>query len=180
MQVDIYRVVLLIITVVISTAFFLKIRTKLQIFSHNIILAFFISHFVEMYGLVISFYIFDILYTSGYSESRVLYVSTVGKYYGNVLIVIGLIFVIIGWYQVYKAKGKLVTTGIYRISRHPQYLGMILFCLGFDIQYPLLLSICILPFIIILYYILAKKEETYLIEKYGIWYLKYQTDVWMF
>ncbi|HUY00637.1 MAG TPA: methyltransferase [Candidatus Deferrimicrobium sp.] len=173
------KTVLLITTLLISTIFFLKLRTKIQLFSYNIVVAFFISFLIEMYGLIISFYIFDIYYSSSF-EYHYEYVVTFGRYVGTPTFIIGFILIGIGWYQIYHAKGKLVTKGLYRYCRHPQYLGLILFCLGFCIQYPLLFSIIILPFVIVLYYFLAKAEEKQLINRYGVDYLLYRREVPMF
>ena len=158
----------------VSIALFLRIRKRAQVFSYNIIIAFFISFFVEMYGLVITFYIFGTYYSSEYGPARMFYVQNIGRYIGAVIIAIGLALIIVGWYQIYKGKEKLITTGLYRYSRHPQYLGLILFCLGFCIQYPLLISILIFPGVVILYYFLAQNEEKQLISKFGDEYLEYR------
>jgi len=36
----------------------------------------------------------------------------------------------IGWWQIHRARGALVTSGIYRYVRHPQYLGLFMIILG--------------------------------------------------
>jgi len=163
-----------------SIAIFMKLRTRTQILSYNIVIAFFISFFLEMYGLVISFYIFGAYYSSQYGQARMFYVLNIGRYLGAAIIIAGLVLIIVGWYQIYKAKGNLVMKGLYKYSRHPQYLGLILFCLGFCVQYPLLISIAVFPFIVILYYYVAKKEEENLSEEFGEKYLEYKKEVRMF
>jgi hypothetical protein len=65
-----------------------------------------------------------------------------------------------GWSLIYKSEGKyLVTTGIYRHIRHPQYVGLFVITVGFLIQWPTLITLILWPFLLLAYYRLAKREE---------------------
>ncbi len=44
----------------------------------------------------------------------------------KIIIGAGMLLVIFGWYQIFQAKGKLVTTGLYKYTRNPQYLGFLI------------------------------------------------------
>lgn len=167
------RASILTVMIVISTLFFLQIKKKHDILSYNVFIAFMISFFGEMYGFVFTFLLVD-------TQIHRNYVQLVGKYIGDTLLVIGIVIVAIGWYQIHNGKGKLVNTGLYKYSRHPQYLGLIIFCIGWQVQYPLLLSLCVCILLVVIYYFLSRFEEKQLISKFGNQYLKYKNQVRMF
>jgi len=76
---------------------------------------------------------------------------------------------------------ELVTIGIYSKIRHPGYLGLILVYLGFPFASTSLLVF--IPALIFAYplYIQAKKEEEFLIKKFGKEYQDYMKKVpWKF
>jgi protein-S-isoprenylcysteine O-methyltransferase Ste14 len=106
-------------------------------------------------------------------------------------IIIGLIFIIYSVInlQISKRKG-LVTSGPYRLVRHPQYIGMITTTLGFTswsiwwlkntfgIGFLNPLQTIGLWFIELLAYILlANMEEYYLIKKFGESFVNYKNQV---
>jgi protein-S-isoprenylcysteine O-methyltransferase Ste14 len=91
------------------------------------------------------------------------------------LIGVGASLVAIGWYRVYQGKGELVTGGIYRVLRHPQYLGLILIVLAFNIQWPTLPTLVMAPVLIIMYVRLARWEEEELATFFGEAFLDYAT-----
>ncbi len=103
-----------------------------------------------------------------------------GMYINIVLSVIGLAIIINGWYNIYhkywskdKGKGELVTSGIYKYIRHPQYTGFLLITLGMIFEWATLPMLIMWPFIIILYLRLAKKEEQDMIVEFGEEYRMY-------
>ncbi|HDY69113.1 MAG TPA: hypothetical protein ENH85_15160 [Candidatus Scalindua sp.] len=49
---------------------------------------------------------------------------------GVLVMYLGMGLVIIGRWKIHRANGKLIVDGIYRIIRHPQYLGFILITTG--------------------------------------------------
>jgi protein-S-isoprenylcysteine O-methyltransferase Ste14 len=109
----------------------------------------------------------------------------------NSLRIAGLIiFVIFSWIQIwsYKLLGssysqdiviqknhKIITSGIYKIIRHPQYLSQILSDLGAAIA---LLSYIALPFVLLLeiplFIMRAMLEEKLLMKHFGEEYLSYK------
>lgn len=77
---------------------------------------------------------------------------------------------------------KLVTTGVFSISRNPLYLGGIFFVAGIALALSLAwVLMLLLPALIVYHYILIVPEEQYLAEKFGEEYHNYAASVyrWM-
>ncbi len=96
----------------------------------------------------------------------------------SVMILMGLALIILGWRKIHKAEG-LVTDGIYRYSRHPQYLGILLITSAFIIQWPTILTLIMFPILVAMYIRLAKKEEEEMEEKFGEEFRKYKNETAM-
>jgi protein-S-isoprenylcysteine O-methyltransferase Ste14 len=75
---------------------------------------------------------------------------------------------------------KIVTYGLYSKVRHPQYLGGLLAHLGASILLSSLFSLLITPLMILLIYLVSKKEEKELIKEFGESYETYKKNVPMF
>jgi protein-S-isoprenylcysteine O-methyltransferase Ste14 len=86
--------------------------------------------------------------------------------------ILGLVLIAIGWVQIHEAKG-LVTTGIYRYMRHPQYTGILLFTFGWILYWPTVVTLILWPILIGAYVWLAKQEEKQIIEEFGKAYIEY-------
>ena len=73
---------------------------------------------------------------------------------------------------------EIVVEGMYKFSRNPMYLGMLVFCIGFSI---ILSSVWILILTPVcgwlLYNIAIRHEEVYLEEKFGDSYRAYKKNV---
>lgn len=95
----------------------------------------------------------------------------------NVLIFSGLIVIAVGWRGIHSGNGELITNGIYRVVRHPQYSGFTLMIIGFLVQWPTIITIVMAPILLIMYNRLAKKEEMKMIEIFGEKYLEYSKRV---
>ncbi len=96
----------------------------------------------------------------------------------NGLIFFGLYLMYRGWMKIYKGKeDRLVTDGIYRTIRHPQYIGLFFVTTGFLIQWPSLGTAIMGPLLIFAYHKLARKEEKELEAKFGREFLMYKKEV---
>ena len=72
----------------------------------------------------------------------------------------------------------LVTNGMYKISRNPMYLGMLMMLLGFAVYLGQLTPFLIIPaFYIVITEMQIKPEEQILEEKFGEEYLEYKNKV---
>lgn len=99
---------------------------------------------------------------------------------GYVLIAVGLAVYSLSLYQLlsYVRKGQtLFIKGLYSVTRHPQYLGIFLWTLGFAISgwrlinYAMWLTLCYV------YMFLAEYEEAELEKTFGQEYLQYKSKV---
>src|SRR5262249_39713793 len=82
----------------------------------------------------------------------------------------GVLLFVLGFAQVYRAKlwgGRLVTGGLYRFARHPQYLGLAILGLGAFLIWPRVFVLIAYVTMLFLYGLLARWEETRCLEKFG-------------
>ena len=106
---------------------------------------------------------------------------------GALLIALG-IGVALAAERVFKAAGTpvpptrptttIVTSGIYRYTRNPMYLGMSLALVGLGLVFDQLWFLLALPIAVLAVTKLAiEREEAYLAEKFGAPYLEYKKQV---
>ncbi len=93
---------------------------------------------------------------------------------GQSVMLAGMSLVALGWWKIHRAGDKLVTDGIYRIIRHPQYLGFILITTGMLIHWPTLLTLVMFPILLGSYLHLGKKEGRELAGRFGEEYQRYE------
>ena len=112
------------------------------------------------------------------------FIGLTGMWIGTVLNIVGIIFVIEGWKKIYREywgqeleKRDLVTTGIYRFIRHPQYSGFLIITLGLLIHWATIPLVFMWPILLLLYYKLSKREEKLLEEEFDDKYLDYKREV---
>jgi protein-S-isoprenylcysteine O-methyltransferase Ste14 len=106
---------------------------------------------------------------------------------GAVLVVSGLAFVVLARRELAQhgqptdpglPTSKLVTTGVFAISRNPLYLGGACLLAGIAFVLNLLWSLVILvPAVLACHYLLIAPEERYLAAKFGMEYVRYAASV---
>ena len=189
---------LIVISLILLALFFifryLPLKTKFEKRSGGVLIAFIIALFTEMYGFPLTIYLLSsfigikipLTHEGGHLFGDLLTYFGLGNGWlivmitSNILIAIGLLLIMEEWSKVYYSKGKFITTGIYSKMRHPQYTGILLVALGFLIQWPTLITLILFPFLVIMYYKLAKREERDIEKKYKRKYLNYKKKVPMF
>ena len=86
--------------------------------------------------------------------------------------IIGGALIILGWKKIYDAK-NLVTDGIYKYSRHPQYLGMSMVILSWMFAWPTIPTTLMGAILLVVYYKLGMTEEKELEKEFGKQYTEY-------
>jgi len=72
---------------------------------------------------------------------------------------------------------RIVTTGVYSLVRHPQYLGGFLSHVGISFLLSALYSSVSTPLIVLIIYLISRKEEEELIKEFGDEYASYKANV---
>lgn len=164
--------------------------------SMSVTIAFFVALFTEMYGFPLSIYILTGMLGSRYPAlnpfshaSGHLWVVFLGggaimlavvHLISNLLVIIGFSIMWRGWRQIHGARGELVTDGLYRYVKHPQYSGLFLVMIGMLIQWPTVITALMFPILVYVYYRLSKKEEGEALTLFGDEYRRYMDNTPMF
>ncbi len=78
----------------------------------------------------------------------------------------------------WKSTPEIISTGIYRVTRNPMYVGMALLQLGIGIGLGNGWIVALVPLVLVVVYLTAvRHEEAYLERKFGETYAKYKASV---
>lgn len=164
---------IVLLNIIAFTAFLIPLayRKKAKWKEFGLVTAFFVSLFIEMYGIPLTIMFAsnafgsaptpDLTYVVVASFLGVDFAFTLPMLYGFFLMTIGTIIILAGWITLYngiKKKG-LVTSGLYSASRHPQYLGFIMVILGWVIGWTTVLTVIFGTVLIVMYLRVCIKEE---------------------
>ena len=178
-----WLIVILNIALFLSFLIPLSFRRKINWKEFGIVTAFFISLFIEMYGIPLTVFFTSNYFSGSGGEVPNTFIRftflgvqidmSLAMVYGTVLMIIGMFLIIIGWITLYRniEEDTIVTKGIYSFSRHPQYFGFILIVIGWLIGWPTILTVVFAPILIYMYVRVSKIEEKELsdIEEYQIY-----------
>lgn len=172
---------------------FVPFYKKSQIKPSGVYLAFIIAFALEMFGVPFSMFaigwLFGFTLPEGilWGHTLVQYIGFWGMYVGILISLTGVALVISGWHRIHKdywskekGQGKLVTSGIYKYIRHPQYTGFFMITMGMMLEWATLPLIILYSLLLVLYYKLAKKEEIDIEKEFGNEYIEYKKKTKMF
>ncbi len=183
------------IFVLLALSFLTPVRRR-EWRSFGVFTAFVVALFTEMHGFPLTIYVLTAVLGSRYPAlnpfshaSGHLWITLLGggawmsaviHLVSNGLTLGGLLLMVAGWRRIYRAKGKLVTDGIYARVRHPQYVGLFLITFGMLVQWPTIITVATWPVLLAVYYRLASREEREAEARFGEAYQTYRDQVPMF
>lgn len=177
---------LVLVSVVLFSLFLLLMpfRRQASWSSRGAFVAFLVALFTEMYGLPLTVYLLTPFLMSFPGSEQWLgsghLFGWLGIVIGTPVLIIGGVLIVAGWRAVHRAVSRdegLVTDGVYGVIRHPQYLGLMLFTLGWLVHWPTVVAAPMWPLLVLLYYRLAKREERDLAERFGEGFSRYRDAV---
>jgi protein-S-isoprenylcysteine O-methyltransferase Ste14 len=106
---------------------------------------------------------------------------------GVVIVVLGLTFIVLARRELARhgqptdpglPTSKLVTTGVFSVSRNPIYLSGVCLLAGISLVFSLLWSfVLLLPAVVACHYLLIAPEERYLAARFAMEYVRYVASV---
>ncbi len=143
-------------------------------------MTFIVSFYLAMQGIAVSIYTVLWYFFGVEPQGWLALYSLPLEILGFLMFFFGGLLVILGWSKVFKNRKNLVTDGVYRYIRHPQYTGILLTTLGLVVYRFSPISALLWPVLVIIYYRLARKEEKEIEIDFGEKYLDYKRRVSMF
>ncbi|MAT71044.1 MAG: hypothetical protein CMJ58_16140 [Planctomycetaceae bacterium] len=95
-------------------------------------------------------------------------------------LIFGIWLIMVGREEVYDSEGQFVTNGVCSYVRDPQNTFIYLITLAFMIQWPTLTPLLLWPFVIGIYYRLARQKKQIAIDAFGDRYRKYMEQTPIF
>lgn len=111
------------------------------------------------------------------------YLSTLYNYAGLVLMALGILFFVLAMVFMKSSwrvgidketETKLITDGLYKISRNPAFVGFDLMFIGLFLTFPDLLTLVAMVANLIAFHLLILREETHLTEVFGKEFIEYR------
>lgn len=187
---------LAVIMIVIASWFFYRYlapKTWREWASAGLVQGFIIALYAEMYGfpltiyLMVRFFGLDSANLNASLWSTLLGVGELGMMIsmviGYALLFVGIGLFAQGWRELYRAQKekRLATGGLYAFVRHPQYTGLFVGLFGEGVvHWPTIFSVTLFPVIVLVYWLLARREEKRVMQEFGDEYRVYMRHVPMF
>lgn len=156
-------------------------------------LAFVVALALEMFGIPLSMYAIAAVLGDTlpdgvlWGHTLVQEIGLLGTSIAVALYAVGFTLIILGWRAIHRdywskgrGEGKLVTSGIYSLIRHPQYTGFGLITIGMLCEWATLPMLVMWPALGVIYYRLARREEAEMREEFGPAYDEYAARTGMF
>jgi len=172
---------------------FLPFYKKSQRKPASVYAAFVLALALEMFGVPLSMYVITWILGKSlpdgilWGHTLVQVIGLNGMIPAVALYCLGGLLIFLGWHRIYrqywskdKGNGQLVTTGIYRFIRHPQYTGFLMITLGMLCEWATLPMLIMYPILVGLYIRLAKREEADMRLEFGPAYDEYRLQTGMF